>query len=230
MKVGIVTDGKYGDRAYENIKNRFTTEWILVEVPNSSLIDDLKLNLPRCNLYISYLSHPDAVMAVLEQNVPTILGISFGLGFLKQAREINENVIAPVTMCSLEDNTGVKEFDEYSRFYGRPKFDVTVDSDIIWNIKTLRESPCTATRGAAKDIIGKYLSKETLQFFALRVCNYCRAPRFGKTCDKEFAGINHIRELTRSILESDANQGKTISEYAKEIEELYTQKRSLLYG
>lgn len=29
MKIGIVSDGIYGDRAFEIIKEKFPTEWIL---------------------------------------------------------------------------------------------------------------------------------------------------------------------------------------------------------
>lgn len=30
MKIGIVGDGKFGDRAYEVIRERFPTEWIML--------------------------------------------------------------------------------------------------------------------------------------------------------------------------------------------------------
>jgi hypothetical protein len=224
VKVGILSDGKYGDRAYENIKRRFPTEWILVESPDSPIIDDVKLDLPRCDLYVSYLRHPDIVLALLEKKVPTILGVSFGLGFLNQAKQVFEKVLAPMTMCSLEDNTAVTEFNELAKFYGRPNFDVKLDGSRISRIEILRESPCGSTRGAASDIVGVPLSVEMLQFFALRVCHYCRAPRFGRTCDKEFSGVLHVHELLKSILRSSTYTQNIIGDYAGEIEKMYLEK------
>jgi hypothetical protein len=224
MKIGILSDGKYGDRAYENIKRRFPTEWILVESPDSPMIDDVKLDLPSCDLFISYLRHPDIVLALMEKKVPTILGVSFGIGFLRQAKEIFEHVIAPPTMCSLESNTGVREFDEYSEFYGRPRFRVQMNDNKISGIELLRESPCGSTRGAVADVVGVPLSIEMLRFFALRVCHYCRAPRFGRTCDKEFSGVLHVHELLNSILRSSPNVRQIIGDYASEIEEMYLEK------
>ncbi len=230
LKIGILSDGKYGDRAYENISRRFPTEWILVESPDSQIIDDIKLDVPKCDLYISYLRHPDIVLALMEKKVPTILGVSFGIGFLRQAREIYQHVVAPPTMCSLEDNTGVKEFDEYSRFYGRPRFRVQMNDGKFSEIEILRESPCGSTRGAAADLIGVPLSIEMLRFFGLRVCHYCRAPRFGRTCDKEFSGILHVRQLIESVGESSRTSLNMIGEYADEIQKMYEQKVASLSG
>ncbi|WXG43761.1 MAG: DUF166 family protein [Promethearchaeati archaeon SRVP18_Atabeyarchaeia-1] len=224
MEIGILSDGKYGDRAYENIKRRFPTEWILVESPDSPIVDDAKLDIPKCDLYISYLRHPDIVLALLEKRVPTILGVSFGLGFLNQAKRVFEKVLAPMTMCSLESGTGVREFDEYAKFYGRPKFDARIDDGRISHIDILRESPCGSTRGAAGDVIGVPLSVEMLQFFALRVCHYCRAPRFGRTCDKEFSGVLHLHELLSSIVGSSSTARSMIGGYASEIEKMYLEK------
>jgi hypothetical protein len=224
LRIGVLSDGKYGDRAYENIKRRFPTEWILIETPDSPLIDDVRLDLPICDLYISYLRHPDMVLALMEKKVPTILGVSFGLGFLSQAKQVFDKVLAPMTMCSLEDNTDVREFNEYSKFYGRPNFNVKLNGDRISNLEILRESPCGSTRGATSDIIGVPLSVEMLQFFALRVCHYCRAPRFGRTCDKEFSGVLHVHELLKSVLRSSSAAKKIIGDYAEEIEQMHLEK------
>jgi hypothetical protein len=230
MKVGILSDGKYGDRAYENIKRRFPTEWILINSPDSQMIDDIKLDLPSCDLYISYLRHPDIVLALMEKKVPTVLGVSFGIGFLRQAKGINEHVIAPPTMCSLEDNTNVREFDEFSKFYERPRFRVQMNDGKISDIEILRESPCGSTRGAAADVVGVPLSIEMLRFFGLRVCHYCRAPRFGRTCDKEFSGILHVHQLIASVKESSRSSWDAISDYANEIQKMYDEKVDSLAG
>ena len=36
MKIGIVSDGKFGDRAYEIIREKFPTEWIMAPFPSGN--------------------------------------------------------------------------------------------------------------------------------------------------------------------------------------------------
>jgi hypothetical protein len=200
MKVGIISDGKFGDRAYEIIKEKFPAEWILAPFPQSMVIDDLDLPLPDCDLYISYVRHPDVALAIIEKQKPVILGVSFGPGFLRQAKAINENIIAPPTMCSLEDNTWVPEINEFAKVFGRPVFDVKVGDDgIIETVRVIRGSPCGSTVAASAELPGTKISPEQLQHYGLRICHFCRAPRLGKTCDKEISGLLHIRELMQSV-------------------------------
>lgn len=200
MKIGIISDGKFGDRAYEIIKEKFPAEWILAPFPQSMVIDDLDLPLPDCDLYISYVRHPDVALAIIEKQKPVILGVSFGPGFLRQAKAINENIIAPPTMCSLEDNTWVPEINEFAKVFGRPVFDVKVGDDgIIETVRVIRGSPCGSTVAASAELPGTKISMEQLQHYGLRICHFCRAPRLGKTCDKEISGLLHIRELMRSV-------------------------------
>ena len=119
------------------------------------LVEDLDLNLPECDLYIWYVRHPDVALAIVEKQKPVILGVSFGPGFLRQAKGINENVVAPVTMCSLEDNTWVPEINEFAKVFGRPSFDVNVrDDGIIDSIRVIRGSPCGSTVAASAELHG----------------------------------------------------------------------------
>ncbi|KUG20764.1 hypothetical protein ASZ90_009490 [hydrocarbon metagenome] len=219
MKIGIVSDGKFGDRAFEIIGERFLVEWIAVPFPGSPVVDDVELDLPECDLYISYARHPDIALAVIEKGVPTILGISFGPGFLRQAREKNEQVVAPITMCSLEEGTGSETIDTFARAFGRPAFDLDIRDGRIIRAGVVRGSPCGSTRAAA-EVIGEPIAPETLRHFGLRICHFCRAPRFGRTCDKELSGLLHIRELVRAVLQSPEPVRERISEFAAEIEAL----------
>lgn len=200
MKIGIVSDGKFGDRAYEIIREKFPTEWIPVPFPQSLVVDDLELTLPECDLYLSYVRHPDVALAIIEKQKPVILGVSFGPGFLRQAKAINENIIAPPTMCSLEDNTWVPEINEFAKVFGKPVFDLQVREDgTIETVRVLRGSPCGSTVAASAELPGTRISPEGLRHYGLRICHFCRAPRLGKTCDKEVSGLLHIRELMRSV-------------------------------
>jgi hypothetical protein len=225
MKIGIVSDGKFGDRAFEVIREKFTTEWIEAPFPQSILIDDLELTLPECDLYISYVRHPDVALAIIAKQKPVILGISFGPGFLRQAKAINENIVAPVTMCSLDDNTWVPEINEFAKVFGKPSFDVNVLEDgTIDSVKVIRGSPCGSTVAASAELHGTQLSPEQLQHYGLRICHFCRAPRFGKTCDKELSGLLHIRELMRAINGESHPAGARVRQFTEEMEKIIDQK------
>lgn len=225
MKIGIVSDGKFGDRAYEIIREWFPTEWIMAPFPQSMIADDIDLVLPECDLYISYVRHPDVALAIVEKQKPVILGVSFGPGFLRQAKEINENIVAPLTMCSLEDNTWVPEINEYAKVFGKPSFDVKVQEDgTIDSVRVIRGSPRGSTVAASAELQGTQLSPEQLQHYGLRICHFCRAPRFGKTCDKEIAGLLHVRELVHAITAVSPVAGARVKSFTDEMEKIIDQK------
>jgi hypothetical protein len=225
MKIGIVSDGKFGDRAFEIIRERFPTEWIMAPFPQSMMADDIELTLPECDLYISYVRHPDVALAIIEKQKPVILGVSFGPGFLRQAKAINEDIIAPPTMCSLEDNTWVPAINEFAKVFGRPSFEVKIrDDGTIDSVQVLRGSPCGSTVAASVELHGTRLSPEQLQHYGLRICHFCRAPRFGKTCDKEISGLLHIRELVRSINSVSPAVGARVRQFTEDMEKIIDQK------
>ena len=227
MKIGIVSDGKFGDRAFEIIKERFPTEWIAAPFPSGMMVDDIELALPECDLYISYVRHPDVALAIIDRQKPVILGVSFGPGFLRQAKGINENIVAPPTMCSLEDNTWVPAINEFAKVFGRPSFEVKVQEDgTIDSVRVIRGSPCGSTVAASAELHGTRLSPEQLQHYGLRICHFCRAPRLGKTCDKEVAGLIHIRELVHTISAVSPVAGARVKSFTDDMEKIIDEKIS----
>lgn len=225
MKIGIVSDEKFGDRAYEIIREKFPTEWIMAPFPSGMMVDDIELTLPECDLYISYVRHPDVALAIIDKQKPVILGVSFGPGFLRQAKDINENIVAPPTMCSLEDNTWVPEINEFAKVFGKPSFDVKVQDDgTIDSVRVIRGSPCGSTVAASAELPGTCLSPEQLRHYGLRICHFCRAPRLGKTCDKEVSGLLHIRELARAVSTVSPAAGARVKSFTDEMEKIIDQK------
>jgi len=193
--------------------------------PQGIMVDDVELALPECDLYISYVRHPDVALAVIDRQKPVILGVSFGPGFLRQAKGINENIVAPPTMCSLEDNTWVPEINEFAKVFGRPTFEVKVQDDgTIDSVRVIRGSPCGSTVAASAELHGTHLSPEQLQHYGLRICHFCRAPRLGKTCDKEVAGLLHIRDLAKAINEVSPEAGARVKPFTDEMEKIIDQK------
>ncbi|MHA1698382.1 MAG: DUF166 family protein [Promethearchaeota archaeon] len=206
MKIGIISDGRYGERAFAVIREIFDTVWILVpDIPTTTIIDDdIELDIPICDLYISYVRHPDIILMLAEMNKPLILGVLPGMGLLHQAQSINPDVVGPRTMCSLEPNTGIKVVDEFAKHFGHPEFELMMDSSSckVIDVKVKRKSPCGSSIAGAKFIKGKHLDKKNIQEFALSICHECRAPRFGHTCDKEISGLIHVLSLVNAIPKS----------------------------
>ena len=202
LRIGVISDGKYGERAFENIKKRFKACWIKVpDIPlNIILDDDVKMDIPDCDMYISYVRHPDMITQLAELQKPLILGVLPGYGLYEQTKRLNSHVIHAPTMCSLENNTGIDEIDLFTRFYGNPIYNLNINQNgYVEEIEVKRSSICGSSEAGAKFLINKQLNEENLQNFALSVCHECRAPRFGKTCDKEVAGIIHLVSLFDGI-------------------------------
>jgi len=228
LQVGVISDGKYGERAFENIRKTFITKWILVPdiEPNILLEDNLNINIPECDIYISYVRHPDIILQIAELNKPLILGILPGFGLYQQALRINKRTIHAPTMCSLESNTGIAEIDEFTLYFGKPKYYLKINKDgLIENIKVARSSLCGSSEAGAKFLINKSLNEENLQEFALHVCHECRAPRFGRTCDKEVAGIIHLNSVFETI-PSDIYKklDRTLIEFIENIKHQYNNR------
>ncbi|MFW9781183.1 MAG: DUF166 family protein [Candidatus Heimdallarchaeota archaeon] len=228
LTVGVVSDGKYGDRAFENIKKKFETKWILVpEIPSNIMLDDeLDLNIPECDLYISYVRHPDIITQLVELQKPVILGVLPGIGLYLQARKVNPNVIYAPTMCSLENNTGISEVDLFTTYFGRPIYHFSIDnSGVINRIDIERSSLCGSSKAGADFLLNKEFEENNLQNFALNVCYECRAPRFGHTCDKEVAGIIHLVSIFNGIsLESFNKLTNNLKSFIKNIRREYERR------
>jgi hypothetical protein len=130
-----------------------------------------------------------------------------------------------VTMCSLEDNTWVPEINEFAQVFGRPVFDVDVQKDgTINSIRVIRGSPCGSTMAASAELPQTQLSPDQLRHYGLRICHFCRAPRFGKTCDKELSGLLHIRELVNAVNNMSPVAGARLKTFTDEMEKMIDQK------
>ncbi|HOJ95362.1 MAG TPA: DUF166 family protein [Methanospirillum sp.] len=89
--------------------------------------------------------------------------------------------------------------NEFAKVFGRPVFFLIMDGDRVEWCYPLRRSLCGATDAAARVLLGKILHHKTANSFALSICHNCRAPRFGRTCDKEKAGNIHLESLMLAL-------------------------------
>lgn len=214
IKIAIVTDGPYGERAYENIKEEFETEFIELEPPVGAFIDEIEVpedalqKLAKANVILTYVIHPDLTLELVKQLHDKvdwiIVGAWRGEGFKQQLTRFG-NITAPENMCDLEEN-GNPVFDEFVAKFGQPIVRINCQGDKVMDVEVIRGSPCGATDFVAKDVIGR--NTEGLASRAgLRIQHYpCRAPKMrllsDDECKKEMAANMHRDAFEKGLEES----------------------------
>jgi len=210
LKVVIVTDGHYGERAYEYISKEFDTEFIHLEQPDSMFADEIEIpedavnKIQGTDILITYTLHPDLTLDLVEMihdKVGWIIVAAWrGEGFKNQLERF-ENVTCPENMCDLEEN-GNPIFDEFVSKFGRPIVRINCQGDRIVDIKVLRSSPCGSTFFVADEMIGHDLENLPVKA-GLRLQHYpCRAPKmrlFADECKKEIAANLHKEAFEDAI-------------------------------
>jgi len=219
LKVVIVTDGPYGDRAYDTIKKEFNTVFVELEQPTSMFMDDIEIPgedvklIEGSNILITYTTHPDLTLELVERFVDKVDWIIVaawrGDGFKNQLESYN-NVICPYIMCELEEN-GNPIYDKFVSDIGKPKVVLKLDGENLKDIVVLRSSPCGSTTFVAdfikENYMGKKLDLENLPTEAgLKLQHYpCRASKMrlftDEECKKEMASGLH-RDAFEEAIES----------------------------
>ena len=216
LKVVIATDGPYGERAFENIKLTFDTEFVELEQPTSMFMDEIDIpedalsKIKGSNILITYTQHPDLTLDLVDmvnRDVDYIIVAAWrGEGFKSQL-ERYENVTCPYIMCELEEN-GNEVFDEFTSKIGKPKVDVKIENGQIVDINVIRSSPCGSTTFVADYISDKYLNSSDLDDIpteaGLKLQHYpCRAAKMrlfsDEDCKKEMASGFH-KEAFENVL------------------------------
>ena len=218
MKVVILSDGPYGDRAYENIKKVFETDFIKIEAPADTFFDEeIELSpeqaekIENANMIISYISHPDLSLDIVYQfadKVDWIIIASWKGEWLKNQFESKKNVSCPYIMCELEKN-GNPIYDEFVSKIGSPEIQLILENEKLKDVRVIRSSPCGSTSFVSKFIAEKYKDKEldmeNLPIEAgLRIQHYpCRAAKMrlftDEECKKEKASKYHKEAFENAL-------------------------------
>jgi len=207
-----LSDGKFGDRVVETIKDKFSdVSMVLVEPRNPrEIIDEYEFppgareRMQGADLIISYVTHPDINLELAGIGKPLLVAIDLGRGLLQQARDVNPDAFMPSTMCHLEPVTGITAIDAFARAFGLPKYQITLDPSgtRIASAGTTVESPCGATRRSIPILVGAPLTPETLNAFAINIAQECResvAYMMAKSDGTERATINHVLPLLEEL-------------------------------
>ena len=220
LKVVIATDGPYGERAFENIKKDFDTEFVELEQPESMFMDEIDIpadvlaKIKDANILITYTQHPDLTLDLVDmvnKDVNYIIVAAWqGEGFKNQLERYG-NVTCPYIMCELEEN-GNEIFDKFTSKIGKPKVDIKLEDGKIVDVNVIRSSPCGSTSFVANYISDNYLNSDDLENIpteaGLKLQHYpCRAAKMrlfsDEECKKEMASGFH-----RDAFEEGLNRGK----------------------
>lgn len=193
LKVIIITDGSYGERTYETIKDDFSVDFIEIEPPVSTFMDEIEIpeevigKIKGADIFITYTLHPDLTLDLVEmvhnQVGWVIVAAWRGEGFKNQLESLG-NVTCPENMCDLEEN-GNPVFDEFVAKFGRPMVRINCQGDKIVDIKVLRSSPCGSTFFVAREMMGQDIENLPIKA-GLRLQHYpCRAPKMRLFADDE---------------------------------------------
>ena len=214
LKILIISDGKYGDRAIKIVQKKFpTAEFLIIREENpTTFMDEVFLDsgvenaIESADLLILYVRHPDVVSEICMYQKPTILPVHFGVGFFNQVIASNPNVVQPITMCNALPNTGINEIDKFFNKYGSPVYQVKITFlekkiPFIEEIHLLTESPCGSSINTLEQVRNKPLTPKILNDFALSVRQECREPMsvvFNRE-SSESAGATHLLKLLDAI-------------------------------
>jgi hypothetical protein len=200
LNVTIVSDGEYGDRTYETIKNDFNTKFIAIEPLNKLIIyEDIQIQekiakkLEKSNILILYINHPDLLLTYIEyfyNKVDWIIVPSWRGNGLKNNFEAYGNVTCPYIMCELEKN-GNPYFDEFVSKFGKPIVEFITKNGKINDINVIRTAPCGSTKFVADFLRKNYFNKvfdykNLPQEAGFKIQHYpCRATKLRLFSDEE---------------------------------------------
>ncbi|ENN95683.1 hypothetical protein J422_06321 [Methanocaldococcus villosus KIN24-T80] len=192
MKVAILSEGKYGYRAYKNINRIFNCDFLKISYVgdlDNIIIDENLLNSLKHDIYIIYANQD--VTYELIRNIKdgfVFVGIWRGDGFKKQVEKF-DNVYSPRFLCEIDEEVlkdklnKYPQLKEFLKYFGKPKVNLYVKDNKIVDIKIFRRSICGST-----EAIYEFLNKEpNLKNIGLRVQHFCVAGKpnvFKNFCPK----------------------------------------------
>lgn len=219
MKVGVVTRGKYGHRAIENLRENTSFEVVSTDVPRylpefidepKTYVDTLDLDeaVFSADLILSYALHPDITEELIRRagNRGVKAFIASGgtkAGSPVQLRETAESadifLITHEICCSLASSQN-HIIREYLAEIGSPRFKVEVENGVVESVDVLRCSPCGGTRHVARNLPGTPI-EDAPSRAGLLVQHYpCRAVR-GTEDGIHASGEIHKKALERALKE-----------------------------
>ncbi len=214
LSIGIITRGKYGNRALVNIKKHSDFRVYSAEIPDilpdfienpKHIVASLKLDTVVSNdLVITYALHPDLnpeIVKLAGVNGAKAVIIAGGMrkvGSLPEIKEIAEKYNMHVEVheicCEINENSNIMK--EFTLCFGKPEVEITIKKDRIAKVKVKRGALCGSTWYMAEALVGT-CKHEAPAKAGLLVQQYpCRAVRGLK------GGIHRAGELHKKAVET----------------------------
>jgi hypothetical protein len=199
LRLIVFTQGTYGERILENIKERAPPEWTIrqVSLPDNlpDLVDEPDKFVDTLDLYgewnlVVYIGESPSAFSLL----PTVLRrISakavvapaddyswLPLGLERQIREELERLdivaVFPRTFCTLAPVSNIF-IDQFTQKFGSPKLRIKTEGGIISDVEVLRGAPCGSTWFAADGLLSTKNEEATEKAGLLVQLYPCRASR-----------------------------------------------------
>ena len=153
MKILVLQEGGRGESKVAGIRRhgggRFEITLITVDEPLPPVVDDASGYLPEridADLVLDFLKHPD-----LSHDL-ALLCRKHGVPIVASGKKTTvPGTHTPPVCCALARH---QELGAYSRCFGMPEFEVTVEAGKIKKVHVRRGAPCGATWEAAERITG----------------------------------------------------------------------------
>lgn len=156
MKIGIIQRGHHGEKSAEEISRYFEVSIFKLPEKIPEILEDISIpeDILKSDIIISYAGHADVNLELVRRAEGKIFITGKGgskAQLLQEARKHNRIVIVVDICCT------AKNFDEeFSKFFGKPEFEVEIDRDknIIRKVKVIRSAFCGATYFVAEKLEG----------------------------------------------------------------------------
>ena len=153
VKVLVFQEGGRAESKVKGIQryghNRFDITLVTIDQPLPAVVDDASEYLPEtisADLVLDFLKHPD-----LSHDL-ALLCRRMGIPIVASGKKTTvDGTHTPPVCCALAQ---YRELGPYSRFFGAPEFNVTVQDGLISEVKVNRGAPCVATWEAARRMKG----------------------------------------------------------------------------
>jgi len=154
MKVGVISRGHHGEQTAKEVKKYFDV--VVHELPEKipEILENVEIpeEILESEMIISYAGHPDINMELIKK-AKGIVFITGKGGSRSQLKQLADNYNTELILADICCNSPVVEAEFFEHF-GRPCFEVSIDGDVLKDVKVVRNAFCGASNFVAEKLKG----------------------------------------------------------------------------